>query len=129
MAKARTKASARGLGDTIEQITEATGIKKVVEVFSKATGLDCGCEERKIKLNNLIPYRRKVNCLTESDYEALKPFISPKKGSLTPNEQWQIQAIYFRVFEVKIDGSNCSSCWRDIINDLRKVFNEYDVNA
>lgn len=126
MAKGRKKA--QGLGDTIEQITEVTGIKKVVEVFSKATGLDCGCEERKAKLNNLIPYRRKVNCLTESDYEALKPFVSPKKGSLTPNEQWQIQSIYFRVFEVKLDDSNCASCWRDIINDLRKVFNEYQVN-
>lgn len=125
---AKRKTPARGLGDTIEQITEATGIKKVVETFSKATGLDCGCEERKTKLNNLIPYRRKVNCLTESDYEALKPFVSPKKGSLTPNEQWQIQSIYFRIFEVKLDDSNCASCWRDIINDLRKVFNEYQVN-
>jgi hypothetical protein len=124
---AKRKTPVRGLGDTIEQITEATGIKKVVETFSKATGIDCKCEERKIKLNNLIPYRRKVNCLTESDYEALKQYISPKKGSLTPNEQWEIQAIYFRVFEVKIDGSNCSSCWRDIISDLRKVFNEYDL--
>ena len=124
---AKRKTPARGLGDTIEQITEATGIKKVVETFSKATGIDCKCEERKIKLNNLIPYRRKVNCLTESDYEALKQYISPKKGSLTPNEQWEIQGIYFRVFEVKIDGSNCSSCWRDIISDLRKVFNEYDL--
>lgn len=128
MAKARTKKQSQGLGDTIEKITEATGIKKVVETFSKATGIDCGCEERKAKLNNLIPYRRKVNCLNESDYEALKPFVSPKKGSLTPNEQWQIQAIYFRVFEVKLDDSNCASCWRDIINDLRKVFNEYQVN-
>ena len=125
---AKRKTPARGLGDTIEQITEATGIKKVVETFSKVTGVDCKCEERKAKLNNLIPYRRKVNCLTESDYEALKPFVSPKKGSLTPNEQWQIQSIYFRVFEVKLDDSNCASCWRDIINDLRKVFNEYQVN-
>jgi hypothetical protein len=127
MAKTRTKKPSQGLGDTIEKITEATGIKKVVETFSKATGIDCKCEERKAKLNNLIPYRRKVNCLTESDYEALKPFVSPKKGSLTPNEQWQIQAIYFRVFEVKLDDSNCASCWRDIINDLKKVFNEYEV--
>jgi hypothetical protein len=71
---AKTKRQAAGLGDTVEQITTATGIKKVVEVFSKATGIDCKCEERKAKLNNLIPYRRKVNCLTESDYEALKPF-------------------------------------------------------
>jgi hypothetical protein len=123
----RPRKKPQGLGDTVEKFTEVTGIKKVVKVFSKATGIDCKCEERKVKLNNLIPYRRKVNCLTESDYEALKQYISPKKGSLTPNEQWEIQGIYFRVFEVKIDGSNCSSCWRDIISDLRKVFNEYDL--
>ena len=61
---ARTKKQqSKGLGDTIEKITEATGIKKAVEVFTKATGIDCKCEERKAKLNNLIPYRRKVNCL------------------------------------------------------------------
>ena len=128
MAKARTKAPSKGLGDTIEKITEATGIKAAVEVFNKLTGTDCGCEERKAKLNNLIPYRRKVNCLTESDYNMLSEFMKPTKGSLTPNEQWTIQAIYERVFEVKIQHSNCGSCWRDTISDLRKVYNEYKVN-
>ena len=126
MAKARTKA--KGLGDTVEQITTATGIKKVVEVFAKATGIDCKCEERKVKLNNLIPYRRKVNCLNESDYNMLTEFMKPTKGSLTPNEQWTIQGIYERVFEVKIQHSNCGSCWRDTISDLRKVYNEYKTN-
>jgi len=128
MAKARTKAPSKGLGDTIEKITEATGIKAAVEVFTKATGIDCKCEERKKILNNLIPYRRKVNCLTESDYNMLTEFIKPTKGSLTPNEQWTIMAIYERVFEVKIEHSNCGSCWRDTISDLRKVYNEYQVN-
>lgn len=128
MAKARTKVPSKGLGDTIEKITEATGIKAAVEVFAKATGIDCKCEERKKILNNLIPYRRKVNCLTESDYNMLTEFIKPTKGSLTPNEQWTIMAIYERVFEVKIEHSNCGSCWRDTISDLRKVYNEYKVN-
>jgi hypothetical protein len=36
------------LGDRIEQITTATGIKKVVEKVTK----DCGCSARKAKLNN-----------------------------------------------------------------------------
>lgn len=129
MAKARTKSPSKGLGDTIEKITEATGIKAAVEVFNKLTGTDCGCEERKAKLNNLIPYRRKVNCLNEADYNMLTEFIKPTKGSLTPNEQWTIQAIYERVFEVKIEHSNCGSCWRDTISDLRKVYNEYKVNG
>lgn len=128
MAKARTKAPSKGLGDTIEKITEATGIKAAVEVFNKLTGTDCGCEERKAKLNNLIPYRRKVNCLNESDYNMLTEFVKPTKGSLTPNEQWTIMGIYERVFEVKIEHSNCGSCWRDTIADLRKVYNEYKVN-
>ena len=127
MAKSRKKKS-EGLGDTVEKITTATGIKAAVEMFSKATGIDCGCDARKEKLNRLIPYRKKVNCLNESDYEALKPYILESKNTLTPNEQWQIQAIYLRVFEVMLDDSNCGSCWRDRINDLRKVFNEYQVN-
>jgi hypothetical protein len=50
------KNKSKGLGDTIEKITKATGIKKVVEKVSKITGKDCGCNERKDVLNNLFPY-------------------------------------------------------------------------
>ena len=46
----------RGLGDSIEKITKATGIKKVVEAVSKVTGKDCGCGKRKDNLNRLFPY-------------------------------------------------------------------------
>jgi hypothetical protein len=37
------------LGDSIEKITKATGIKKVVDKVSKG---GCGCSARKEKLNN-----------------------------------------------------------------------------
>ena len=125
---ARTKKQSKGLGDTIEKITEATGIKAAVEVFNKLTGTDCGCDKRKERLNQLIPYRKKVNCLNESDYNQLTEFLKPTKGSLTPNEQWAISGIYERVFNVKLDASNCASCWRDTLGELRKVYNEYKVN-
>ncbi len=46
----------KGLGDTIEMITTATGIKYAVEMASKATGKPCGCSERKEKLNKLVSY-------------------------------------------------------------------------
>jgi len=36
------------LGDRIEQITKATGIKKIVSTITK----DCGCADKKAKLNN-----------------------------------------------------------------------------
>ena len=46
----------KGLGDSIEKITKATGIKKVVDTVAKATGKDCGCEKRKNTLNAWFPY-------------------------------------------------------------------------
>ena len=49
----------KGLGDTIEKITKATGIKKVVDTVNKITGKDCGCNEKKETLNRLFPYNYK----------------------------------------------------------------------
>lgn len=42
----------KGLGDTIEKITVATGVKRIVEKISEATGKDCGCNKRKEDFNN-----------------------------------------------------------------------------
>jgi len=47
-----------GLGDSIEKITKATGIKKVVDEVSKRTGRDCGCQKRKEMLNKKFPYKK-----------------------------------------------------------------------
>ena len=49
----------KGLGDTIEKITKATGIKKVVDKVNKVTGKDCGCNKRKETLNRFFPYKHK----------------------------------------------------------------------
>lgn len=42
----------KGLGDTIEKFTTATGVKKVVDTISEITGKDCGCSKKKKLLNN-----------------------------------------------------------------------------
>ena len=55
------KNKSKGLGDTIEKITKATGIKKVVDTVSKVTGKDCGCNKRKNNLNRLFPYNNFYN--------------------------------------------------------------------
>jgi hypothetical protein len=123
------KKKAQGLGDTIEQITEATGIKKAVEMFTKATGVDCKCEERKEKLNQLFSYNRNINCLTEKDYNALTELIDPKKNTLTIEEQNTIAEIYYNVFNYRLQLSSCGSCWAGKIQELRKVYNEYKVDA
>ena len=49
----------RGLGDTVEAITSATGIKSIVEAGSKAFNKPCGCQQRKKTLNDLFPYGNK----------------------------------------------------------------------
>jgi len=54
--KSNYMAESKGLGDTIEKITKATGIKKVVDTVAKATGKDCGCKNRQNSLNKLFPY-------------------------------------------------------------------------
>jgi len=44
----------KGLGDSIEKFTKATGIKKIVE---KLPG-DCGCKKIKEALNKVFPYKK-----------------------------------------------------------------------
>ena len=64
------EAANKGLGTQIEKVTEATGIKAVVETVAKALDADCGCAARKEKLNKLFP-NRKLNDLSVEDYESL----------------------------------------------------------
>ena len=44
----------KGLGDSIEKVTKATGLKKLVKMVTK----DCGCEKRRDKLNEKFPYKQ-----------------------------------------------------------------------
>ena len=53
------KEKSKGLGDTIEKITTATGIKKIVDTVAKVTNKDCGCKARKDALNRAFPYQDK----------------------------------------------------------------------
>lgn len=53
-----TQIKSKGLGDTIEKFTKATGIKKVVDTIAKATNSGCGCNNRKDTLNRAFPYEK-----------------------------------------------------------------------
>ena len=46
----------KGLGDSIAKLTQATGIKKVVDTVTKG---DCGCNKRQDSLNRMFPYDNK----------------------------------------------------------------------
>lgn len=111
---------AKGLGDTVEQVLEATGIAAVVKFIA---GDDCGCEERKQKLNQRFPY---FNCLTEDEYNYLTKLDINNKYSLTPSEQKEILSLYQRVFNKRKSPTTCSSCWVGIMADIKEVYNSYE---
>jgi len=50
----------RGLGDTVEKITKATGLKSITDLAMNGLGIkDCGCNKRKNWLNEKFPYKNK----------------------------------------------------------------------
>lgn len=120
MAKTR-RTQAKGLGDTIAQITEATGIDKLVKFIA---GEDCGCDERQAKLNELFPYRT-PQCLTEDEYTYLNESQVLSKQELKPSEQDAILKIYNRIFGISREPTSCATCWLEIIKKMQAVFNEY----
>jgi hypothetical protein len=117
---ARPKKS-KGIGDTIEKVTKATRIKAVVDIISEVTGIDCGCDARKEKLNKLWSYK-KVECINEKDMEYLNSFFERNHYQLTIKQQTEIKAIYKNIFNISLEDTSCASCWRDYIGQIKQVY-------
>jgi hypothetical protein len=118
------KKKSRGLGDTIEKITKATGIKKLVEFVA---GEDCGCEDRKQKLNALFRYKT-PQCFTEQQHDYLTKFYERNPSRVTHKEVAEINAIYNHVFfyKPKKEASSCGSCIMSTIKELYVYFEAYN---
>lgn len=99
----------------------------MVDWFSEATGVDCGCDARKEKLNKLMPYG-KVECLTQGEYDWLTTFYAENPRTLNSDQQKQIATIHARVFNhVVFVPCTCSpKKWMAYMNELRAVWVEYD---
>ena len=115
--------SSSGLGDTVEKITTATGIKAAVDWFSEQTGIDCGCDARKEKLNQIFRYR-KPECLKKDEYEFIGSIIG--KNVITASQQSVINNIYNRVFRDNVQATNCGSCLAGRVQELGSLYNVYD---
>ena len=79
---AKYESNSSGLGDTIEKITKATGVKKVVNKVFDKLGKDCGCDDRKKSLNIAFPYN-KPNCFNEEEYNYVGDYLNLNTDTVT----------------------------------------------
>ena len=113
--------SIKGLGDVVEKVTEATGIKKVVK---KVFGDDCGCNERKQKLNQIFSFKP-VECFTEKQFNQWTQFRNrPNKDKLTAEDQDFVIKMMENLF--KRTTKSCSTCGGIIIKFMQTIDKYYE---
>ena len=129
--KTRKKAAPKkkmGLGDAVEKVTKATGIKKAVDIFSQITGADCGCEERKEKLNNLFKRKKmKARCITKDEYYQLTTILEGIRKQIKPDVQRKIAKLYSGIFGTRYEVwcDSCPEIWKSKLADLQGVVDVY----
>ena len=120
---------ALGVGDVVDKITTATGIKKAVEVFSIITGVDCGCEARKEKLNEMFRRQKlKPRCITKDEYYQLTNMLGGIKSQIKPDAQRKIAKMYSAIFGTRYEVwcDSCPGIWKAKIADLQAVVKVYE---
>lgn len=131
---AQTKEESFGLGDAVEAVTKATGIKAVVDYVFDKMGKDCGCDARKERLNDLfsVSYATPPECFTESELEQYKAFKAGFNGlNLTSANQRFISELWAAKFRKTIYYP-CSTCPSSVpvflkwINELDKLAESYE---
>tara|TARA_R100000781_G_scaffold548_3_gene935 strand:- start:231 stop:590 length:360 start_codon:yes stop_codon:yes gene_type:complete len=108
----------KGLGDSIEKALKAAGIDKVAK---KVLGDDCGCSDRKEKLNKMFPYN-KVRQFTEDEQKIYEEVIDRTKGTITGKDQAILVKLYNKVFNANKKPSSCTSCVQQTLAKLKKVY-------
>ena len=121
MAKRRKKVE--GLGDVIEQVTKATGIKAIVG--------ECeGCNERKFLLNRIFPFKRVNKIMTDQHKAEFSVFLEEAGTRVLENRVTDItshvpflNSLYAEYFGITIEVcESCSNIHKAIIRDLNKLY-------
>ena len=113
----------QGVGDKVETVFKAVGIDKLVKFVA---GEDCGCEERKQKLNELFRSKKPL-CLTEDEFTYLDLFFEGNPSQVKPSIQGELMKIHARVFQHRLEPTGCAGCIRDAIKELETVLKEYKL--
>ena len=129
----KPKPQSEGLGDTVEYVLNETPIKAVTKVVKKALfkdGKDCGCDQRRKKLNEVLPYRLKpVRCLTEQEHTDYKAFKENRTLTLSNDQVKFVCKLYSEIFN-RPYFEPCRNCspkpMLAMIEKLDKVFGSYE---
>lgn len=117
------------LGDKVADVIKATGLDKLAPE-------DCGCNERRIALNDLddkirLKWNRlfgspTVNELNAKDYDYLCDLFKNGKTNLllTPEVQIELYDIHYRVSGIRKRPNGCSSCARKVAEGLYKMYKD-----
>lgn len=89
--KWKKEQESKGLGDVVEAITKATGIKAIVEAVTD----NCGCNDRKKNWNKIRLFKKNLvpRCLTDDEKSEWKLFRE--------NQEWRIEGI--KLFDADIN--------------------------
>ena len=110
------------VGDKLESLLKKTGIDKVVKFLA---GEDCGCDERKTKLNAMFTFE--ILCLNETEFTYLDKFFKRNPNEVQPSEYIQLTKIASRVTNRKIDSSmGCGGCVRKVVEQLKQIYTTYE---
>ena len=113
----------KGLGDVVEKITEVTGIKKAVKAVF---GDDCGCDERREKLNKLLSFKT-AECLNEDEYKVLHEFFKGNPNKIKPTQWNKLSVIAKRIFNKRVSSNmGCGGCVRELVAKLKKLYETYE---
>ena len=124
----KRNAKQQGLGDMVEDVLNSKPLAKITEAVKSAIwndGEDCGCDERKAKLNKLVSNWSNVQCMTETmyaDFEAIRG-----TQSLRSDQRQTIAAIHAHVFSHKlvVPCSCAPRKWLKWMEELEKVYQSY----
>ena len=126
----RSKRKPKGLGDVIENITEATGIKKVV---SAVLGEDCvDCKERRDKFNRKYPILKNAREFLDEEkkqwieFEQTKTLFLSKKGSLTMGNIIFVCKLFSDVLDIPYWQPTCFVC-KGTANSLKEMIDKLDI--
>jgi len=113
-----TSKKAVGLGDVVEKVTEATGIKSLVKGLTD----DCGCDARKDKLNRMFRFYEPLTEEQKKVWEGVRHRF--EDNVVTATEQNIINGLYNEVFKARAKFSRCSPC---VVRRMRALEDVYQL--